>query len=876
MTLQGFRSTFFVATLAAALLIAPGLRADDTTSVAAQTPASPHRLWVETCQIDPMLPTKVSIELGQEYDTSTPVKFNLVIFSRDAVPESDLHFTVQANDDRVVYEGTLNGSLVEDQNEGALIWDASALPSGVYLALLDARKASGKQIGNTVCQFVVVSEQELRDEVAGATQALDAAETPDESAALLSDLRVSLAIARDALTVPEKAWDAEWRPLRQAVAFGCAIAASLTDKTSDASAKGEQDTSAGYPDLSKMVIREGAFSINETPVYPFGIQEEAIPFPETVKTFHNYGLGLVAATLAPDDVLGSGPGVPDWQTGMTALVQTANQNGMALFCELAPQRLDTKGIQEPTALEPTPSHLTDPEVQAAIKQYLDAVVPFLAGQKNLGAIGIAEEPAFHFEGEDLRQGFARYAFDAYDKRDDLNRSWQTHIRHPEDVKVDWMRDRFSYQQDLQRYHRIFGTQILEQWCNAVRKNNPHIPLYILYRDDFLLPGSTRSGVDQVALAKTLDINGCAAATHPQGSGYAVEFPGPILSYTLLQSLAPDMPIINTRARLMDFGTESARPTPAYVSTVVWEGIMAGLDAVAVPEAEFLSHSGELKDAELFNAFCRAALDVNRLGSVIHAFQQAPVELAILWSDSARMFDDGSPFLASVRETFTAASFTGLTVRFVTSEQVAQGILDRVTILVIPETLAVPDATFEKLEEYIEGGGLTVCTASPMPYNERGHSRYDVLSVGSQTVLVRGTMEAKQFLNALDAALTDAAVPLPPRVINRFGYPIEGIRTRCVRVNGTPYLYLANLRTQSVRCWITEDFETGHDLIGDRDVQFPLDVPSLDPMLIQLDNPPVAVEKQTVPESVISDSAVVEQDNKPAITGFIKPVTTEED
>ena len=78
------------------------------------------------------------------------------------------------------------------------------------------------------------------------------------------------------------------------------------------------------------------------------------------------------------------------------------------------------------------------------------------------------------------------------------------------------------------------------------------------------------------------------------------------------------------------------------------------------------------------------------------------------------------------------------------------------------------------------------------------------------------------------------LPQIPRAVNRYGYPIEGIKTRYVEVDGTGYLYALNVRKEPTACHLVGPRQNGRDLIGGRDVGFPRVLNPLEPLLVRLD------------------------------------------
>ncbi len=104
------------------------------------------------------------------------------------------------------------------------------------------------------------------------------------------------------------------------------------------------------------------------------------------------------------------------------------------------------------------------------------------------------------------------------------------------------------------------------------------------------------------------------------------------------------------------------------------------------------------------------------------------------------------------------------------------------------------------------------------------------------MLVRGENLPTEYLHAMDAVTAFDALPRIPRTVNLSGYPIEGVKSRYVVYEGQGYLYVVNLRREPAMVQLYGGKRSGHDLIQGRDVEFPMQIEPLVPMLIRLDKP----------------------------------------
>jgi hypothetical protein len=267
---------------------------------------------------------------------------------------------------------------------------------------------------------------------------------------------------------------------------------------------------------------------------------------------------------------------------------------------------------------------------------------------------------------------------------------------------------------------------------------------------------------------------------------------------------------------------------------MWEAAMCGLNASALKLDDWLAHP------ECIEAYATACLDLNRLADIVVAFQRAPADIAIFYSTASKIYGDGMPHLQSVRFAYEGCSFAGYKMRFVSEKQCVETQLKDVKVLVVPETPAVSNAAFSVLRDYTVAENVVARIASSILYDEHGQSRRDIISPTRRTVLVHGKNLPTEYLHAMDAVIGFGELPPIPRTINVSGYPIEGVRSQYVEVDGQGYLYVLNLRKSPVMCSVFGERKTGRDLIRGRDIEFPMWIEPLDPMLVRL-NPPTAAE-----------------------------------
>ncbi len=125
-----------------------------------------------------------------------------------------------------------------------------------------------------------------------------------------------------------------------------------------------------------------------------------------------------------------------------------------------------------------------------------------------------------------------------------------------------------------------------------------------------------------------------------------------------------------------------------------------------------------------------------------------------------------------------------------------------------------------MDEFVAKGGAVTRVGNPIPYNERGTSRADVIRTTGNTVFVKGMNLPTEYLHAMDTSIVRTALSSIPRPVNESGYPLEGVHTRHVAVDGVDYLYIVNLCPDPVPCQLAGGTLSGRDPVQGCDIAFP--------------------------------------------------------
>ncbi len=800
-------------------------------------------LWIRPSIPEPGDRVAVELAEAQSYPVDELVPFRFVITSDQFYERAIVQLTVNCPDGTLATTGELVVDLQKGANSCQFEWDASSVAPGAYAMHVAVNYTTEEDPAQCYATLERVSGQHFREQLEEVNHRLAALRERigDGSGPLgeapYTDLRLRIAedfVARGRSQLDVCAWNDLHATLTYLHRTAAAVEASMVFG-GVAPALAEPVASAS---LAGMELRDGQLYSGDVPVFLFGAVVEGADMA-AVSRLRRLGLNFAVLSIGPKSTLAGPKETSDFQGLFAPIFETAKKENVSLAVQLAPQAIGGWVLDAwPDLMDEGYPDLTHPGMLETFERHLDSLLPFLSKQAMLNSVSIADQPKFKFNSEFVRQQFVDQIQEWYPDRQLLNQAWRAHLADYDEISIwdetaeEWnYQNRRAYQFDWQSFHRSLVSSYFDWAQAAARSRAPALRLLVTMPETAFELGESRHGANREAVARMLDINACSATSGMADQHYALRYPAQTAMYTLMRSMAPEKPLFNLEYRIEFDRHVSPGHRAAYVRTALWESVMNGLSAGALA-----SDSPVFDHPESLEAFAVSCLDFNRLAPIVAALQQADAPIMILFSESSKIYDEGNPHLESAWFAFEGCSFAGYRLRFITEAQCVAGELDQAKVLVIPQTPAVSDSTFERLTAYVDGGGTVARVGTPIPYNERGESRHQVLRPTGETVLVRGMNLPTEYLHAMDAAMVLGSLPKIPRPVNGSGYPMEGMRTHYVEFEGQHYLYMLNIRKEPLLCHLAGMFNSGHDLLLDRAVSFPMVVPPLDPMLIRLDSP----------------------------------------
>jgi len=214
------------------------------------------------------------------------------------------------------------------------------------------------------------------------------------------------------------------------------------------------------------------------------------------------------------------------------------------------------------------------------------------------------------------------------------------------------------------------------------------------------------GVDPELICHATDLAGCDAYAFLGGSGgYAYDWIGHEFFYDLLHSFRGQS-VFNSENHLIPDGSDRSHIPMNHTRSVLWQDGLhhQGSSTIWVWQMaadQGLGGSIYFRPANIFGAG-RAMLDLNRLAPEVTAINNARPRVALLDSQPSIFWEE--KYKGTIFSLYTALTFMGEPITFVSERQLAAGTAAKVDWLIVPEATHILDTTPSALTAFKKSGG----------------------------------------------------------------------------------------------------------------------------------------------------------------------------
>ncbi len=492
-----------------------------------------------------------------------------------------------------------------------------------------------------------------------------------------------------------------------------------------------------------------------------------------------------------------------------------------------------------------------PEARAVYEKFLRTVIPRICHHPALHSICLTNEPVF----TDARKSrfVGRRWHDWLRRRHGtiavLNRRWGSDYADFESIAVpppEFQPTPLVY--DFICFNQETFAEFHAWMASIIRELAPDLPLHakIMVPAVFVRHRHGAWSVSPELFAALSDYNGNDAWKYPSGRGpWASAWWDENMGYDLQRSVA-DKPIFNSENHLIPDRTFDV-VAPSHIANVFWQGAIHGQAATTtwVWERTYAYDSvisgSIMHRPRCVEAMGHTALDLMRLAKEMTAFEQLPIQVALVWSPASLVA--GQEYVDRLRQTYEALDFCGFRVGFVTERQLAgcartgrlPGPLNAVKVIVATGVVRTPGETLEALGKFSAEGGRVILLSECFTHDEYGRPREVPSALPPPAELPATGEETFQFFQS---RLSSLPVQRLVTVALADGKPAWGVEYLAARLDGRLLVNLANYlsRPQQVRIMRDGKAVTGIDLRTGRTLGETFDLAPLEPLLLEIRQP----------------------------------------
>ncbi|MDR3706663.1 MAG: carbohydrate binding domain-containing protein [Capsulimonadaceae bacterium] len=459
-------------------------------------------------------------------------------------------------------------------------------------------------------------------------------------------------------------------------------------------------------------------------------------FDQVLKDAPNFpGLGasIIQNEMGPNSLRSDGTDTGNLSE-LLSRFKRCTANSISLDLLLSPHYFPKWAqLEAPDVMVNNPGFITynidHPVARKAVGQWIKAAVSAVKDEPSLFSVCLSNEPVYEESGRDpySRPLWIEYLRSKHGAIDNLNMLYGTSYKSFDDVLVppaavpslteptnslcayyDWMQFNAEHFAD---WHRWMNG-IVKSVAPNVRTHSKVMVFDVLSRD------ALDRGTD---LEQFCNITGIAG--NDEGTGvlkdddtdaqssipYAYKWQGEELAYDLLRSFR-NQPVFNSENHIIP--DHYTLPVPGdYVRSVMWQGALHGQGATTTwVWGEEPKPSGDLygsiyfRPADIFGAG-RAWIDALRCAAQVAAIVRAKPHIAILYTRTSLYWQ--KDYAQSVLAAYTALTFLGEPVTFVSETQLAEGRVPPVRAILLPHATNVGDGAVNGLATFVANGGRLI-------------------------------------------------------------------------------------------------------------------------------------------------------------------------
>ncbi len=548
-----------------------------------------------------------------------------------------------------------------------------------------------------------------------------------------------------------------------------------------------------------------------------------------IEKFPNYGVNIIQVEFGPNGVFPREGEVSDAPIKeMLSLLERASKSGVAVNLLISPHYFPSWMLEKYPHLRKRREGflqycLHAPESKELLLRYIKIIVPPLKDHPALHSICLANEPVNVEEPcEYALKDWHNWLKKKHTDIATLNSRWGSSYSSFSEIPLpNPFGPGFTLQTPLGMDYVLFNQEWFADWhkmlADAIHEIAPDLPVHTKAMT-WTLSGDidVRFGVDAELFADFSQINGNDSAnfySHGQGE-FAQGWIGNLMPYDLQRSMKT-VPIFNSENHIIP-DRETRYIPPEHIRCALWQEAIYGQGATTIwiwerthdPRSDF---AGSIMERPA----CAEAVgivnyDLNRLAEYVTSLQMVEPRVAIIMSNSAKVWDMGR-YADCLGKLYTALTFCGVRIAFVSERQLERGEFPSTPLLFVPDMEHISDKAFQSLKNY-KGKIIFVGGEKLLSLNEYNQPRSEAVE-GERLEYRYGETTWRDLWVKLWVKLRDWGIRPMVEVVDRVGKPVWGVAWLSREWDRGLLVNICNYRNEKVEVKLRGGGKSALDLLS---------------------------------------------------------------
>jgi hypothetical protein len=567
-----------------------------------------------------------------------------------------------------------------------------------------------------------------------------------------------------------------------------------------------------------------------------------------IEKFPNYGVNIIQIEFGPVDIFPKEDEVSDSAIKeMLTILDRAKKVGVAVNLLISPHYFPKWMLEKYPHLRKKREGFLDyclhaPESKELLLRYIKIIIPPLKDHPSLHSICLTNEPVNVEEPcEYALRDWHIWLAQKHGDISTLNRRWGSNYSSFEEIPLpNPFSSTYDIQTPLGMDYVLFNQEWFAGWhkmlADAIHEIAPDLPVHAKAMTWTLTgTGEVDLGVDAELFSSFSQINGNDSVNfYSHGVGeFAQGWIGNLLPYDLQRSVK-DIPIFNSENHIIP-DREARYIPPAHIRCALWQQAVYGQSATTIwIWGRTYDLRSDSAGSIMHRPLCAEAVgivnyDLNRLSEYVREIQRIKPQVHIIMSNSAKVWDGGH-YSDCLDKLYTALTFSGVKIGFVTERQLERGEIPQTKIIFIPNMAHISDRAFEALKNF-KGKIVIVGEGELLSKNEYDQKREDKLT-GERLIYRYGETTWQDIWSSLRPRLRDWGIQPPIEVFDNKSRPLWGVAFLCAPTKYGTLVNLSNYRNERVELKLrTKEGSFAIDLLSNEKIS--LDPLPLNPLEVRL-------------------------------------------